>query len=106
DFSRATSAVRADPGRRVVPSAPGLTDRRVEITGPPDRRTTVNALNGHRTDFLLPDRAKVTMTTPFMRAYAELLVRRSTAPAKTWVSAFFTPDACTRHLVRRTEVRS
>lgn len=30
---------------------------------------------GHRTDFLLPDRAKVTMTAPFMRAYTELLVR-------------------------------
>ncbi|WP_328390033.1 hypothetical protein OHS81_34965 [Streptomyces sp. NBC_00400] len=30
---------------------------------------------GHRTDFLLPDRAKVTMTAPFMLAYTELLVR-------------------------------
>ncbi|MEV6700977.1 malate synthase A [Streptomyces sp. NPDC051453] len=29
---------------------------------------------GHRTDFLLPDRAQVTMTAPFMRAYTELLV--------------------------------
>ncbi|MBH1938797.1 malate synthase [Streptomyces sp. AV19] len=29
----------------------------------------------HRPDFLLPDRAKVTMTAPFLRAYAELLVR-------------------------------
>jgi malate synthase len=28
-----------------------------------------------RPDFLLPDRAKVTMTVPFMRAYTELLVR-------------------------------
>lgn len=30
---------------------------------------------GHRTDFLLPDRARVTMTAPFLRAYTELLVR-------------------------------
>ncbi|OKI01904.1 malate synthase A [Streptomyces sp. CB02923] len=45
DFSRATAAVRADPHWRVAPPAPGLTDRRVEITGPPDRRTTVEALN-------------------------------------------------------------
>ncbi len=29
----------------------------------------------HRHDFLLPDRAQVTMTVPFMRAYTELLVR-------------------------------
>ena len=28
-----------------------------------------------RADFVLPDRAQVTMTVPFMRAYAELLVR-------------------------------
>ncbi|MEU6293535.1 malate synthase A [Streptomyces erythrochromogenes] len=45
DFSIATSAVRADPDWRVAPPAPGLTDRRVEITGPPDRRMAVNALN-------------------------------------------------------------
>jgi malate synthase len=29
----------------------------------------------HRADFVLPDRAQVTMTAPFMRAYTELLVR-------------------------------
>ncbi|MFE1767084.1 malate synthase A [Streptomyces angustmyceticus] len=45
DFSRASAAVRADPHWRVAPPAPGLTDRRVEITGPPERRTTVDALN-------------------------------------------------------------
>ncbi|WP_328912166.1 MULTISPECIES: malate synthase A [unclassified Streptomyces] len=45
DFSRATTALRADPDWRVAPPAPGLTDRRVEITGPPERRMTVNALN-------------------------------------------------------------
>ncbi|MFJ1730289.1 malate synthase A [Streptomyces sp. NPDC088254] len=45
DFPMVTSAIRADPSWRVAPAAPGLTDRRVEITGPPDRRMTVNALN-------------------------------------------------------------
>ncbi|MFJ3498666.1 malate synthase A [Streptomyces sp. NPDC086091] len=44
-FPMVTAAVRADPAWRVAPPAPGLTDRRVEITGPPDRRMTVNALN-------------------------------------------------------------
>ena len=29
----------------------------------------------HRSDLLLPDRAQITMTVPFMRAYTELLVR-------------------------------
>ncbi len=37
--------MRADPDWRVAPPAPGLTDRRVEITGPPERRTAVDALN-------------------------------------------------------------
>jgi malate synthase len=30
---------------------------------------------GHRPEFVLPDRAQVTMTAPFMRAYTEMLVR-------------------------------
>ncbi|MBF6046619.1 malate synthase A [Streptomyces sp. NRRL B-1677] len=45
DFPLVTSAVRTDRVWRVAPPAPGLTDRRVEITGPPERRMTVNALN-------------------------------------------------------------
>ncbi|MCX4986137.1 malate synthase A [Streptomyces sp. NBC_00572] len=45
DFPVATSAVRADRTWRVAPPAPGLADRRVEITGPPQRRMAVNALN-------------------------------------------------------------
>src|SRR5690606_18662390 len=44
DFSLPTSAVRNAPSWRVAPPAPGLADRRVEITGPPaDRRMAVNA---------------------------------------------------------------
>ncbi|MFJ7961084.1 malate synthase A [Streptomyces sp. NPDC096319] len=45
DFPVATTSVRSDLSWRVAPPAPGLTDRRVEITGPPDRRMAVNALN-------------------------------------------------------------
>ncbi|WP_282697250.1 malate synthase A [Streptomyces sp. CC208A] len=45
DFPITTSAVRSDLAWQVAPPAPGLTDRRVEITGPPDRRMAVNALN-------------------------------------------------------------
>ncbi len=30
---------------------------------------------GHRPEFVLPDRAQVTMTVPFMKAYSELLVK-------------------------------
>jgi malate synthase len=45
DFLTATQAVRDDPGWRVAAPAPGLVDRRVEITGPTDRKMTINALN-------------------------------------------------------------
>lgn len=40
-----TSRIRQDPTWRVAPTAPGLEDRRVEITGPVDRKMTINALN-------------------------------------------------------------
>ncbi|MET9403903.1 malate synthase A [Kitasatospora sp. NPDC002965] len=45
DFLPETRAVREDASWRVVGAGPGLDDRRVEITGPPERRMTVNALN-------------------------------------------------------------
>lgn len=45
DFLPETAAVRADPGWRVAGPGPGLEDRRVEITGPTDRKMTINALN-------------------------------------------------------------
>jgi malate synthase len=44
DFLPETKAVREGEWR-VAPPAPGLEDRRVEITGPVDRKMTVNALN-------------------------------------------------------------
>ena len=44
-FLPETKDVREDPSWRVAPFAPGLEDRRVEITGPTDRKMTVNALN-------------------------------------------------------------
>jgi malate synthase len=45
DFLPQTRQVRDDPAWRVAPPAPGLVDRRVEITGPTDRKMTINALN-------------------------------------------------------------
>ncbi|MFJ6027747.1 malate synthase A [Pseudarthrobacter sp. NPDC092424] len=44
-FLRETEHIRNDPSWRVAPPAPGLEDRRVEITGPVDKKMTVNALN-------------------------------------------------------------
>ena len=45
DFLTSTEAVRSDTSWRVAPPAPGLIDRRVEITGPTDKKMTINALN-------------------------------------------------------------
>ncbi|MFF1254116.1 malate synthase A [Pseudarthrobacter sp. NPDC058329] len=44
-FLRETEHIRDDPSWRVAPPAPGLEDRRVEITGPVDQKMTINALN-------------------------------------------------------------
>jgi malate synthase len=45
DFLPETAEIRADDTWRVAAPAPGLVDRRVEITGPTDRKMTINALN-------------------------------------------------------------
>src|SRR5437879_2408358 len=138
DFLPETGSVR-EGSWKVGPLPTDLHDRRVEITGPTDRKMMINALNSgaqvfrfagkalgipvgavkatavietipaafemeeilyelrdhaaglnagrwdyifsiikkfrDRKEFILPDRAQVTMTVPFMRAYTNLLVR-------------------------------
>ncbi|NKX52875.1 malate synthase A, partial [Arthrobacter deserti] len=44
-FLEETRHIREDESWQVAPIAPGLEDRRVEITGPVDRKMTINALN-------------------------------------------------------------
>ncbi|HEX6759194.1 MAG TPA: malate synthase A [Propionibacteriaceae bacterium] len=44
-FLPETTAIREDPTWRVASLAPGLVDRRCEITGPPTRKMTIGALN-------------------------------------------------------------
>ncbi len=45
DFLAETAEIRSDRSWQVAPPAPGLADRRCEITGPPSRKMTINALN-------------------------------------------------------------
>ncbi|MEV6786492.1 malate synthase A [Streptomyces sp. NPDC051098] len=45
DFLPDTAAIRADDSWKVAPAPAALNDRRVEITGPTDRKMTINALN-------------------------------------------------------------
>ncbi|HWS33125.1 MAG TPA: malate synthase A [Actinoplanes sp.] len=45
DFPAGTAHIRDDASWQVAPPRPDLTDRRVEITGPPSPKMTINALN-------------------------------------------------------------
>ncbi|NEN77267.1 malate synthase A [Nocardioides zeae] len=45
DFLVETASIREDETWRVAGAGPGLEDRRVEITGPVDRKMTINAMN-------------------------------------------------------------
>jgi malate synthase len=47
DFLPETKHIRDDPIWQGAPPAPGLQDRRVEITGPTDRKMVINALNSN-----------------------------------------------------------
>ena len=47
DFLPETRHIRENDAWRGAPPAPGLIDRRVEITGPTDRKMVVNALNSN-----------------------------------------------------------
>ncbi|WVR03111.1 malate synthase A [Kwoniella sp. DSM 27419] len=51
-FLPETKDIRDSPGWSCAPPAPGLEDRRVEITGPTDRKMVVNALNSGAKTFM------------------------------------------------------
>ncbi|KAI8362624.1 malate synthase A [Blakeslea trispora] len=52
NFLPETAYIRDDPNWRAAPPAPGLQDRRVEITGPVDRKMVINALNSGAYTFM------------------------------------------------------
>jgi hypothetical protein len=52
DFPPETVHIRAEPSWHCVPPAPGLEDRRIEITGPTDRKMVINALNSGAKTFM------------------------------------------------------
>ncbi|KAK7473141.1 hypothetical protein VKT23_001242 [Stygiomarasmius scandens] len=52
DFPPETANIRAEPSWHCAPPAPGLEDRRVEITGPTDRKMVINALNSGAKTFM------------------------------------------------------
>lgn len=52
EFLTETKWIREDPTWRGAKPAPGLTDRRVEITGPVERKMLINALNSGSSTFM------------------------------------------------------
>jgi malate synthase len=52
DFPAETAHIRAEASWHCAPPAPGLEDRRVEITGPTDRKMVINALNSGAKTFM------------------------------------------------------
>lgn len=52
DFLPETAYIRNDNNWRAAVPAPGLQDRRVEITGPVDRKMVINALNSGAYTFM------------------------------------------------------
>jgi malate synthase len=51
-FLPETAFIRNDPNWRAAAPAPGMQDRRVEITGPVDRKMVINALNSGAKTFM------------------------------------------------------
>ncbi|KAF9054938.1 malate synthase [Hymenopellis radicata] len=52
DFPPETEHIRGEPSWHCAPPGPGLEDRRVEITGPTDRKMVINALNSGAKTFM------------------------------------------------------
>ncbi len=52
DFLPYTASIRQDPNWRVAATPPDLQNRRVEITGPTDRKMLINALNSGASAFM------------------------------------------------------
>jgi len=60
NFLAETEHVRQSDDWKGPPPAPGLTDRRVEITGPVDRKMVINALNSGANAFMADFEGKKT----------------------------------------------
>ena len=61
DFLPETKHIRDNKTWRGAPPAPGLIDRRVEITGPTDRKMVVNALNSNVWTYMADFEGKITL---------------------------------------------
>jgi malate synthase len=71
DFLPETKHIRENDAWRGAPPAPGLIDRRVEITGPTDRKMVVNALNSNVWTYMADFEGRV-LHCSLYKAYANM----------------------------------
>jgi len=71
DFLPETKHVRENDAWKGAPPAPGMIDRRVEITGPTDRKMVVNALNSDVFTYMADFEGMIVL---FMRPILRLLI--------------------------------
>jgi malate synthase len=62
DFLPETSHIRKNVAWKGAPPAPGLVDRRIEITGPTDRKMVINALNSNVWTYMVDFEGRPTFT--------------------------------------------
>ena len=77
DFPPETAHIRAEPAWHCVPPGPGLEDRRVEITGPPDRKMVINALNSGAKTFMADFEGPFIDVSPFLFSDARNRLQRA-----------------------------
>jgi len=81
DFLPETKHVRGNDAWKGAPPAPGLVDRRTEITGPTDRKMVVNALNSNVWTYMADFEGNLFLGT-FERNKTDKCIIDSSAP--TW----------------------
>lgn len=79
DFLPETKHIRDDDTWKGAPPAPGMIDRRVEITGPTDRKMVVNALNSNVWTYMA-DFEGTTCYVTWIEIMADSVCRRFECP--------------------------
>jgi len=82
DFLPETRHIRDNDAWKGAPPAPGLIDRRVEITGPTDRKMVVNALNADVFTYMADFEGQFTILYRGSDHFAD--VRKTDSSAPTW----------------------
>ena len=74
DFLTETKTIREDTTWLVAAPAPGLVDRRIEITGPTDAKMTINALNSAAKVWLADHAARIVTWEKWNSVFLEVQV--------------------------------